>query len=477
MSMLVRQFSQRLLVITLLVTPNILQAQTLDVATLRAEAKSGNAAAQRTLGEALVLGSEDISANAVAGAGYLEQAVAQGDVAAKTVLGTILLDGALLELDPVRGKILLEQAVAAGDTAAMTELGAALLWGTVIERDTQRAVGLLDHAAEQGDVKAKRTLGEAMIVGLIAPTDIETGLALMEEAVASGDTEAQIALGKLLLSGEGVSPDLNRATALFETAANAGNGAGLEELGSHLMWIKRKRMPAEDYLRRAGELGQVTAWETLAAGAMYGYLGSKNRGKFDEFASKARAAGSERIEVLAAERLMWGISKRASGPKAIKILERAAEEGNATALKELIGLVRNGNKYNVRKRPAQARAYLERFAELLTPAEIDYYAYSVDAAQARTRSLFPSLAEQYSAKDQHIRITFAEDLYAANPNLVMYMLQTDMKRRGEYTGNLNGLATQKTINALNRACKQLPYDRDCRENVLSPGVIKDLLSR
>ena len=452
-------------------------AQEPDLEGLGAEAEQGDAGAQRILGEALVFGIGGAEQDVEAGRRLLEAAAAAGDNRAKASLGKILLDGYYLPAEPLKALPLLEEAASAGVAQARASLGGALLWGEVVEPEPARARVLLQQAAQQGDDDALRILGEQLVGGWVLDRDAETGLAMLEEAIRKGDRKAKVALGALLLHGTGVPADPRRALALFEFAAAAGNGAGLKHYGEWLMWSERDPAAAETYLQRAGELGEGSAWTGLAEGAMYGYLPPHSRAKFDGYAERARAAGEERIATLEAARRMWGISMRASGPETIELLEQAAEDGNASALKYLVALVRDGNNLNVRKRPDQARDYLERFGDLLTPKEAEQLAMTVDAAVAKDPSAYAVIAENLGRHPELKSVWFGKELYRANPNVAVFVLQADMKRRGVYSGPLNGLATRTTLRALFRDCMTLQDTARCGDSVMHPDVVGALLAR
>ena len=365
----------------------------------------------------------------------------------------------------------------AGDLAAQRDLGEALIFGFGgVSQDAKAGKRLLEQAANGGDIVASRVLGENLIGGWIIERDVDVGLPFLEQAVAAGDTKAKIALGSFLLYGDWLNKDLDRATVLFEDAAKDGNGEGLENLGALLMWSERDAQAGETYLRRAGALGRGSAWVTLAEGAMYGYLGARARGKFDEFATHAREARAPRIEVLDATRQMWGISMRASGPKTIAKLEQAAEQGNKDALKYLISLVRDGNQLNIRKEPERAETYLERFSALLTPTETAQFTLSIDAAKTKIVSNYKALSERFFAHDEYASTWFGKELYAANPNFAIYLLQADLKRRGQYQGRLNGLANRATLRAIWQECQSLKDNRRCGDTVMHPDVIGALLA-
>lgn len=416
-------------------------AQDINLDELRVSAESGDADAQRKLGEALLYGF-----------GGVEQ-------------------------DKKYGVRLLEQAATTGDPRAQAILGVGLLWGSYSAADPARARTLLEQAAKNNDIEAQRVLGEQLIGGWMFDRDVETGLPMLEKAAAAGDAKAKVVLGSFFFDGTGLKQDQARAVTLFEEAAKAGNGEGLERLGAKLMWAERDPAAAESYLRRAGELGRSSAWTTLAEGAMYGYLGKGSRAKFDGFAEKAREAGEDRIAILEADRNMWGISMRASGPQTIEGLEQAAEAGNKQALKYLIGLVRNGNRMNIRKNTEQATAYLDRFSGLLTPTETAQLSMTIDVAKVKIVPGYKKPAEQFRDRPELKSLWFGKELYAANPNFAIYLLQTEMKNKGTYAGALNGLATRATMESIRRECQSLGGDHQCSEKTLHPDVIGALLAR
>ncbi|MFP1645497.1 tetratricopeptide repeat protein [Pontitalea aquivivens] len=445
--------------------------------TTAAETATPDAAAIRTQGEALIYGLGDVAQDVPAGLSLLDQAASAGDAAAKAALGKILLDGYYTKADTAKGTRLLEEAAANGNAAAQRTLGTALLWGTGRAADPTRARTLLDQAASAGDAEARRVLGEQLIGGWVLPRDVSAGQALLEQAVTAGDAQAQVILGDLLLHGTGLPKDESRALDLFEQAAAAGNGAGLERFGTTLMWRQRDPAAAEAYLRRAGELGRSTAWVTLAEGAMYGFLGEGSRQKFDGFARQARAAGEGRIEVLEAQRRTWGISMVASGPETLAGLERAAEAGNKDALLYLIGQVRNGNRYNIRKEPDRALAYLDRFASLLSAPEIERLRFSIDAARVKTIPAYERLAARLAAEPDLIARGFGPELARANDNFTIYLLQTRLRTEGRYNGPIDGLATRATLRALYAACTPLMGAARCGDDILKPEVLGRLLDR
>jgi len=414
--------------------------QDIDLAGLQSRANAGDAAAQRELGEALIYGIGGVSQ------------------------------------DTKAGLALLEQAAAAGDATAQANLGIDRLWGINSEADAQAAHKLLKAAALGGNSEAARVLGESLIGGWVLERDATTGMQFMEQAVGDGDTQAKITLGSFFLYGDDLAQNTARATELFKSAAEDGNGEGLEQLGAHLMWEQIDTPSGEAYLRQAGKLGRTSAWETLAEGAMYGYLGPNRGEKFDKYAKMARENDSTRIEVLDAQRQMWGISMRASGPATIEKLEKEASEGNKDALKFLISLVRDGNEMNIRSKPARASTYIEKYLDMLTPAEAMQFKLSIEAAQANSRAEYNTIYKRFSEWEGAVPDELAKEVFAANPNLSIYMLQKSMKEQGTYKGPLNGLATRSTLKAIVKGCKSHRIRRNCTKSVVDADVIGPLLA-
>lgn len=409
----------------------------------------------------------------------LEDAAASGDAQAQFLLGRHLLNGWVMARDKPRGLELLKTAAEAGYAPALTELGTEYLFGLNVDSNPGLATGYLEAAVAKGDLAAQRLLGELLVSGDLLEQDIARGTALLARAIASGDIDAQVALGKLYLYGTGVPKDQIKARALFEAAAEAGNGHGLAAYGDALMWSERNPRQAEAILNRAGDMQAHEAWVSLAHGAMYGYLGGGrvSRAKYQGYADKARAAGEEKIAVLEAERSMWGINRRASGPKALAGLRHAAEDGNAMAAGLLVELLRDGNGLNLRRRPLDAREALADFEPLLSTSKREQYALSIDAALARQPRDYAPVAKAFSARPELHSAWFGTQIAKANLNVAFYVLQEQLASEERYGGAINGYATPATLRAAAGKCRDLKLDAHCGDAVLRPAIVGALLTR
>ncbi|OOY27223.1 hypothetical protein BMI90_14095 [Thioclava sp. L04-15] len=379
--------------------------------------------------------------------------------------------------DVAAGLALLETAAAQGDLPSQTSLGNLLLWGGPLPADPARGEALLSEAAAAGDSEAKLILGRQLIGGWAIPRDLDRGKGLLEELVAKGDPKAEVALAEFYLYGTGLPKDWEKAKALAEAAADKGDGQGIWKYGEMLMWSERDPKGAEAILNRAGELGAGQAYATLAEGAMYGYLGggSVSRAKFEGYAEKARAAGNQRIEVLDAIRQMWGISMRADGPKTVEELTQASNAGNREAARYLLGLLRDGNGLNIQKDRAAAEALLKDHPELFTDSERAAMQLSIDVAKRRDPKGIAASAAVVQSRRADLSQAAAEDLFKAAPNVVIYVLQEDLKAKGLYSGKLDGLAGPLTLRGMNKLCKTVPGGLNCTDGILSRKTVGALL--
>ena len=409
----------------------------------------------------------------------LEQAADSGDVSAQRVLGAHLVYGWVFEKDIGRGISLLKAAAQTGDPKAQTQLGEVLLFGFAGVYDRAEARRLLETASAAGEPEALRVLGEQLVRGGIFAKDVEKGRQMLEAAVAQKDTAAMVTLGKLYLDADGLGRDRATALALFEQAAAEGDGRGLAAYGSDMMWREIDASAAEKILNRAGELGAVGAYVTLAHGAMYGYLGggSVSRAKYDGYVDKAHEAKAGKLAVLAAERKLWGIGERANGPDALSVLTTGADAGDAAAAKYLIALLRDGNNLNVRRSATAAQEALERYKSLLSPKEAAQYALTLQAANARQPNAYESVRQTYEAQPELFSEWFGTEMYKANPNIAIYILQTRLKEKGLYGGTANGLAGRSTLSAMYEECIASLRPALCNDSVMRPDVIGALLAK
>lgn len=447
---------------------------------LNRAASSGHAGARRTLGEQYVTGWV-LAQNSERGLALIEEGIAAGDVASKGILGRLLLEGKYLPADKDRGLSLLEEAIRAKDINALTSLGLAYLRGTGVAADPVKARDLLAQAAASGDNAARRQLGEALVAGRGVEKDAKEGLRLLEDAVQASDKRAHVTLGQLLLDGEYLKPNRKRATeVLLALDKLTQTGEGSELLGSMILKTatsKRDLTLAENHLRSAGQAGRGTAWFALARAALRGKLAGNSARKYRDYAERARKAGVEGIAVVEAERYQWGFGTRANGQKAVDILTGAAEAGNKQAVRYLVKVTRDGDGWKIKPNRKAAGRYLERYGEVLSPAERSSMSLLIRASRQRSSEALEALSAEISGADVAKSVAFQRELFATNPNLSVYLLQQKLKSQQIYNGPMSGMFTKPMLRAIKEACDQQTSPARCGGNLMSVDTVSALLSQ
>jgi TPR repeat protein len=125
----------------------------------------------------------------------------------------------------------LEEAAAQGDVAADVALGRVWRDGTSpLGRDAARALHHFEHAAAARDATANYYLGVMTQRGEGVPADSAAAAQLFALAAAQGSAQAAFLLGNAYRTGSGVPRDERRAVALYQEAGERGNAAALQAL-------------------------------------------------------------------------------------------------------------------------------------------------------------------------------------------------------------------------------------------------------
>ena len=438
---------------------------------------AGSLDARLTLGKQLITGWV-LPKNPNEGLKLLEAAIASGDVNAKVILGEIYAYGYYLPRDIEKGLALLQSAASVENREALEILGSLYLSGSGFEHNPIKAEDFLQRSIKAGSKDAARILGEAMIAGAGVKKNAAEGLKLLEAAGVKGDARSLIVLGRYYLDGKHAKPDLKRGRAYYEQAAALGNTDGVQQLGNSLIWSKASSdvKLAEKYLILAGNAGHGSAWYTLAQGAIFKKMGKGGTAKYTDFRDKARALKEPNIEVLEAQRWMWGMGGVKSNPaKTLAILEQAADAGNATAARYLIGLMQNGNYY-FKKSQSKARAYAKRYGKPPSIAEKLDQMIQYDAPGKADINSLASMSKEIASHPELETEAFYIRVFKANQNLYSYRLQTALKAQGLYKGVLDGIVGDQTIAALQVACDSRLGPAKCTGNLLSANIVVAIIS-
>ncbi|MES0880010.1 caspase family protein [Roseibium sp. SCP14] len=198
----------------------------------------------------------------------LEEAVANGNMAAARFLGDFFTDnGARLV---VRGKSPLEYyqiAAAGGDVTAQFKAGSKLISMSNISISQRRkGIAWLEASADGGHQHARLRLAKFYLSPRTAPElrNISRGIQLLHIAVDANDIEAALLLARRYRLGDGVRPDLELSIKLTKKAAMGGDPLAIVEVGyGHETGRGLERNPS---------LAASSYFEALAAGSALPYL-------------------------------------------------------------------------------------------------------------------------------------------------------------------------------------------------------------
>jgi hypothetical protein len=263
---------------------------------------------------------------------------------------------AQLGRDPVRARALMEQAAASGDAEAINALATFVEMGVGAPPDAALAQRLLEDAAARGSVGAKLNLG-LRLTHSQSEADQRRAVELLTDVhndppdPAFGEETRRIAAGGLgvaFLLGRGVMQDVARGVDYLEEADAAGDAdeRTLFALGRAYQrgWDVREPDPARalGYFQRAAEMGHAeSAWQVGLAHLRGGGVPQSDALAFDWFV-RAGEGGDPRGDVSAAYLLSLGRGTVEDDREARRLYERAAERGNAHALRGLGELLLRG---------------------------------------------------------------------------------------------------------------------------------------
>ena len=473
------------------IVPDVARAKTY----IEQAVKLGSVDAKRVLGEQLV-GGWILKRDTPRGVKLLEDGIAQGDKAANLSLAKFYFDGRYLPNKVEQGRDMLLKAADSGDTKALIALASGYMWGGSVSADSSLVLQYLTRAQDAGSWDAKRILGEQLIDGLCVPKDAALGVKKLRELSDAGDVEAKRILGEDLISGwaidknfdEGVnllreaarlgSPkapfslakalaenrasdaDFKKGNEMLSQMAKDGDGDALEYLGNQRVWsadTAPQRRETQRLLSLAGEAGKGSAWLTLAQAATFGKLGPDGKAKYSFYAQKAINAQVPGIEVLNAQRWMWGMnSRKPSWSRGVGLLESAANSGNGEAAVALIEATRDGNGWNVPPAPTKAGSYIIKYGRTLTPMALEQQKLLIQVGAKKTVDEFASFSKTLEGQKNIIMPDFLKSLTKLNRSLSVYLLQAKLKAEGRYTGPLDGMDGALTLKAARLACAAKP---------------------
>lgn len=219
-------------------------------------AELGHPEAQANLGLMLVQGKE-LSKDASTGVKLVQDAAAQGDGFAWSLIGSFHQDG-LLPKSPAKALAAYQQAVAKGYREARFDITPALTRVAQIN-PASSALAQDQQDAQAGQALAQLRLADRYADGIGVPENLSQALHWYAQAANQNNAVAQGVQGLLLITGQAGTKDVKQGVALTERAAQSGDAGALFTMGE---------LAAAGYLGASNPKASATEWfqKALAAG-------------------------------------------------------------------------------------------------------------------------------------------------------------------------------------------------------------------
>lgn len=281
-------------------------AQTTNIVTLMLKAKSGEAEAQNTLGEAYYDG-KGVTENLTEAVKWFTKAAEQENAKAEYNLGDCYYYGNGVQYrDREEAVKWYTKAAEHGNADAQNDLGYCYKFGEGVDRNLKKAVEWYTKAAEQGLPMAQCNLGICYENGDGVEKNLEETVKWYTKAANQEYARAQYLLGKAYDNGKGVAKNDSEAMKWYLKAVKNNYPQAVSYYGVMLLVGDKQKGVTKNipegvkYLRKAADLKKLDAIQVLVGD----YL-SKMQGEND-----------------------LGISKYLSYADFVKYLKIGAEQGN-----------------------------------------------------------------------------------------------------------------------------------------------------
>ncbi|MFN7989788.1 MAG: tetratricopeptide repeat protein [Thermoanaerobaculia bacterium] len=302
------------------------------------EASRRDAAAARMLGEFHARGVGVPRSDATAAA-WLAFAAEEGDLEAAEMLARGFLDGIGVPRDPLLAIRLAERAAGAGYGRGARLLGRIFEDGLGVRRDDARAAAWYGRGAELGEKISMYCLALMLFDGRGVEPDPARAVSWLEKATEEGDADGRHLLALMLFRGEGTEPDPARARGLFLGAASDGHlPSRFTTLEEEAVRFRPAATRPRDFVRRIAELAadrdSLPATSGLDAGILV-WNGDVGLIHDDALAAELFRAAATKGSALAAACLSHVLEAAGEDEEAMEWLEAAARAGLAGAQRHL----------------------------------------------------------------------------------------------------------------------------------------------
>ena len=348
--------------------------------------------------------------------------------------------------------------------------------GDGVAQDDAEAARLFAKAMELGDLTARLRLGEALINGRGIAADRARGLELIESAAAAGNSAAMVSLSDAVGRGLAGPEARARAIPLLEQAAAAGQAVALVKLGGIYeagTLARKNSAKAAAYYREAIAAGRADAM--VALGRALATKRLRGQGTPEEgiaLLRKVQELGNENAVVALSDCYFNGHGVAQNPKQALALLRTAWKAGNTRAGLRLVALYRDGRKPAVSPSPRRAEAYLTEVASKLPEGDVRKERFLLDAKQAVTRVQRDAVVAAFSRFSGADRAALIRRVQAADQNVYVYLVQSELKRLDLMKGRPTGLMSGETIRVIQANCIRYEDPGMCGRGPLTPRVVE-----
>ena len=335
-------------------------------------------------------------------------------------------------------------------------------------------VELLSRLSAEGNPSATYELATAYRRGTGTPVDGSRARLLFGSLVVAGDAQSAERLAEMLRDGEGGPQDLARAEALFASAFENGRASAGLKLAGVLLEVDR---PAEAraILVTAAEQESVDAQLQLALGDISGAFGAASRAQEGQEMLEMLVESSDPFTAnrLARQALRAELPKALDLEKIAATLDEAAQAGDGRSAERLVRLLRilpDWFENSLQRRSDALAAHGSLMAQRI------YFDESVRAIleTERGRQAGALVVELLADADPQGFEAGLLAAFATSRNGYVYLLQSELRRKGVYSGQLTGLADRATLSAVMGYCRDHGLSALCAQGPLRKDVASAL---
>ncbi|MBP0483083.1 tetratricopeptide repeat protein [Sagittula salina] len=338
--------------------------------------------------------------------------------------------------------------------------------------DPEAGLALLQTLTAAGDGRARMELGKTLSDAGSGFADFAAARRIFEELAGKGHGEATMRLAGLYRGGLGVPRHYPTAQVLYERAARSG--------------VEGARLKVAEMQIRRGLFGNARrtlehAVTDRVEGAEVALIDAEIRRQLGSRSDRAAALAAleeglksqdPRYGVLALELLSDHVPVSLDRDVVVAQVRAAADHGHGDSAAALLRAARLVPGLGLR---AQRPALLESYRDLLRDAtrtgeEVRIIMDSQPRSKAREM-----IAERLDEASPEVAYDVMSAVARADRNDFIWLVQSEFKRRGNYSGHLTGTLTGSTLRAMLRFCAAEGYLDECRHGPLR-GTAMRLMS-